>query len=37
MCDLAIEDPTMGNPKKMKLYKGIEKLFEIDRLLACHD
>jgi hypothetical protein len=21
MCDSTIEDPTMGNPKKMKLYK----------------
>jgi hypothetical protein len=36
MCDSAIEDPTMGNPKKMKLYEGKKKFFEIDRLLACH-
>jgi hypothetical protein len=36
MCDSTIEDPTMGNPKKMKVYEGAKKVFEIDRLLVCH-
>jgi hypothetical protein len=36
MCDLAIEDLPMGNPKKMKLYEGAKTFFEINRLLVCH-
>jgi hypothetical protein len=35
MCDSTIEDPTMGNPKKMKLYEATKSfLKKINCLLA---